>query len=95
MYKATTAQSKANYGTACPTPAAELRLLQRRLQECGSYIYVYIMGTLPEYQNRGLGSTLLSHISTIADSKGLPCYLEVFSLPMLSVVTLILRQSSL
>ena len=46
-------------------------------QESGSYIYVYIMGTLPEYQSRGLGSALLSHISAIADSKRVPCYLEV------------------
>ena len=62
------------------TPGAQLSLL-RLLQEAGSYIYVYIVGTLPEHQNKGLGSALLSHINAIADSRRLPCYLEV-SLPL-------------
>ena len=47
------------------------------MQEVVPYIYVFVIGTRPECQNMGLGSILMRHITTIADSKGLPCYLEV------------------
>ena len=47
------------------------------MQEVGPYIYVFVMGTRPECQNMGLGSILMRRITAIADSKGLPCYLEV------------------
>ena len=53
----------------------------------GPYIYVYILGTRPECQNRGLGTALMKHIHAIADSRSLPCYLEV-CLPFLSRVQL-------
>ena len=58
-----------------------------RLQEVGPYIYVYILGTRPECQNRGLGTALMKHIHAIADSRSLPCYLEVCH-PFLSQVQL-------
>ncbi|CAL8465934.1 g5470 [Coccomyxa elongata] len=45
-------------------------------KEHGSYIYVFLLGTKPECQGQGLGSALMSHLNSIADARGLPCYLE-------------------
>ncbi|EIE18458.1 hypothetical protein COCSUDRAFT_45262 [Coccomyxa subellipsoidea C-169] len=45
-------------------------------KEHGSYIYVFLLGARPEWQGRGLGSALLQHLNSIADAKGMHCYLE-------------------
>ena len=47
------------------------------MQEVGPYIYIFLIGTRPECQNMGLGSILMRHINAYADSRELPCYLEV------------------
>ena len=54
-------------------PFACLRLLQ----EHKSYIFVFLLGTKPECQGQGLGSALLIHLNSIADARGMHCYLEV------------------
>jgi GNAT superfamily N-acetyltransferase len=47
------------------------------LQEHGRYIYVFLLGTRPEFQGQGLGSALLQHVNAIADAEGMHCFLEV------------------
>ena len=47
------------------------------LQEHKSYIYVPLLGTKPECQGQGLGSALMIHLNSIADARGMHCYLEV------------------
>ena len=49
----------------------------RRLQEHGEYLYIFLLGTRPEHQGKGLGSLLLRHLCEHADARGLHCYLEV------------------
>jgi ribosomal protein S18 acetylase RimI-like enzyme len=41
-----------------------------------SHWYLFILGTEPAAQGRGLGSTLLSHLLARIDADGLPAYLE-------------------
>ncbi len=38
---------------------------------------MFLLGARPEWQGRGLGSALLQHLNSIADAKGMHCYLEV------------------
>ena len=40
---------------------------------------MFLIGTQPEHQGKGLGSVLMRHLSDYADSRGLHCYLEVWS----------------
>lgn len=35
-----------------------------------------LLGTRPECQGQGLGSALMSHLNSIADARGMHCYLE-------------------
>lgn len=41
--------------------------------------YLSIVGLSPQYQNRGLGGTLVKPILDITDSFGMPSYLETFN----------------
>jgi GNAT superfamily N-acetyltransferase len=41
-----------------------------------SHWYLFILGTEPAAQGRGLGSVLLSHMLARIDADGLPAYLE-------------------
>ncbi len=43
------------------------------------HTYLFILGTEPEYQGRGLGSALLTPLLARSLSQGLPCYLETFN----------------
>ncbi|KAK9902232.1 hypothetical protein WJX75_008709 [Coccomyxa subellipsoidea] len=45
-------------------------------KEHGRYIYVFLLGTRPEFQGQGLGSALLQHVNAIADAEGMHCFLE-------------------
>ena len=40
------------------------------------HLYLYVLGVHPSRKGKGLGGTLLRHISTIADSASVPCHLE-------------------
>lgn len=57
--------------------------LDSTLKECHKFygpqdkhIYVFCIGTDPNYQGRGYGKQLMNQISEIADSAGQACYLE-------------------
>lgn len=40
------------------------------------HAYLFVLGVLPEFQGRGVGSALLRAFCERADAEGLPCYLE-------------------
>ena len=39
----------------------------QKMQEGTAYVYLYIVGTWPECQTRGLGSALMKHVNAVAD----------------------------
>ena len=43
------------------------------------HYYLAVLGTDPQYQNRGMGSALLSDMLARSDAEGLPAYLEASS----------------
>jgi len=69
--------------------AGMLRLLGRRTSEVGRgfapvearhprdpHVYLPLLGTDPEHQGSGVGSTLLAPVLRMCDARGLPAYLE-------------------
>jgi GNAT superfamily N-acetyltransferase len=42
----------------------------------GNYFYISMFATAPEYQGHGCGSALLEFLGLVADTDGVPSYLE-------------------
>ncbi len=47
-----------------------------RIAGRGPHYYLFVLGVAPERQGRGIGKSMLHHLSARADARGLPCYLE-------------------
>lgn len=58
---------------------AELAALRQQLAPTRHW-YLLALGVEPQQQGQGIGSRLLQPVLARADSEGLPCYLETFTL---------------
>jgi ribosomal protein S18 acetylase RimI-like enzyme len=63
-------------GLRTATVLGGLNRMEERHPSDPPHWYLFVLGTEPAAQGRGLGSSLLSHMLDRIDARGLPAYLE-------------------
>jgi ribosomal protein S18 acetylase RimI-like enzyme len=64
------------FGLRTASVLAGLERMEDRHPQDRSHWYLFILGTEPAAQGRGLGSALLAHMLARVDADGMPAYLE-------------------